>query len=125
MIKIDLARILAEKQECTLKQSQEFVNAAIDEIGYALERGERVLLAGFGCFEVRQRESRQGRNPKTGQELVIPSAKYPAFRAGKLLKERLNADTPIGSSISSKPIESINTKIGEPTPRVRKARSEK
>ena len=54
-----------------------------------MSKGDRVQITGFGTFERRNRKKRTGRNPQTGQSLIIPAAKYPAFVAGKSLKERV------------------------------------
>ncbi|OPY55803.1 MAG: DNA-binding protein HU [Pelotomaculum sp. PtaU1.Bin035] len=89
MIKIDLARAMAQKTGTTLKTADRFLEAFVEAVGVALERGEKVQLAGFGTFEVRSWGERPGRNPRTGEELVVPAGRHPAFRAGKKLKERL------------------------------------
>lgn len=90
MIKIDLARAIADKMGITLRQSEEIINALIEEIGTALEKGEKVQLAGFGTFSLHHREAKMGRNPKTGEEVPVPAHNYPGFKPGKGLKERVN-----------------------------------
>ena len=55
-----------------------------------LKKGEKVVLSGFGTFEVRTRVARSGRNPRTGEEIKVPAQKTPAFKVGKLLKDAIN-----------------------------------
>ena len=59
----------------------------VDTIQEMLAQGEKVVLTGFGTFEVRHRVARKGRDPRTGQEIQIPAQRTPAFRAGKGLKD--------------------------------------
>ena len=56
-----------------------------------LKKGEKIQLVGFGTFEVSERAERTGRNPQTGKEMVIPASKAPKFKAGKALKDMINA----------------------------------
>ena len=65
------------------------LNACLDGIGSALEKGDDVTLIGFGTFSVRERAARTGRNPQTGKPLKIPASKSASFKAGKALKERV------------------------------------
>jgi len=58
-------------------------------IASAVSKGDRVQITGFGTFERRNRKKRTGRNPQTGDSIMIPAAKYPAFVAGKSLKDRI------------------------------------
>lgn len=87
MNKTKLISSVAEKTDLTKKDAEKAVNAVFAAIEEALARGEKVQLVGFGTFEVRDRKERTGRNPQTGEEIVIPAAKVPAFKAGKSLKE--------------------------------------
>lgn len=66
------------------------VDAILDQITKALQRGDRVQLTGFGTFEVRRRKARQARNPQTGQPIHVPAQNTPAFKAGKTLKDSVN-----------------------------------
>lgn len=65
------------------------VDAVFEAIADSLVQGEKVVLVGFGAFEVRQRKGRVGRNPQTGEPVEVPARRVPAFSAGKLLKERV------------------------------------
>lgn len=73
------------------KRSSEVVTLVLDLIKEALEKGERVKISGFGNFEIRKKEPRKGRNPQTGEEIVISERRVLSFKASQVLKERLNA----------------------------------
>ena len=90
MNKADLISVIAEKSGLTKKDSEKALNAFVDAVQQALVEGDRVQLVGFGTFEVRERSARKGRNPQTGEEIDIPAASVPAFKAGKALKEAIN-----------------------------------
>ena len=87
MNKPELVNAIAEKTGLNKKDSERAVNAFVESISEALAKGEKVSLVGFGTFEVRTRQARTGRNPRTGQTLTIPAAKVPAFKPGKQLRE--------------------------------------
>ncbi len=72
-------------------QINDTIKALLDTIAESLENGEKVGFVGFGAFDVRERESRKGRNPQTGKTMTIPSATIPKFRPGKSLKDRINS----------------------------------
>ncbi|WP_099204475.1 HU family DNA-binding protein [Scatolibacter rhodanostii] len=90
MNKSELIAEVATKAEITKKDADAAVNAVIESITEALEKGDKVQLVGFGTFEVRERGARTGRDPRTNQEIKIPASKAPAFKAGKALKETVN-----------------------------------
>ena len=87
MNKGELVDKVSEKASVTKKQADAVVSAAIESIMEAVSSGEKVTLVGFGSFEPRHRKEREGRNPKTGETMVIPATTVPAFSAGKLFKE--------------------------------------
>ncbi len=89
MNKSDLIQAVAENSGLTTKESSSAVDAMFDGISDSLAKGERVQLVGFGTFEVRSRKEREGRNPATGETIKIEAANYPAFKAGKALKDKL------------------------------------
>ncbi len=66
------------------------VDAIVAAIAKAMEAGEKVQLSGFGTFELKERGERTGRNPKTGETVVIPASKYPSFSPSKALKKSFN-----------------------------------
>jgi integration host factor subunit beta len=87
-----IARIAAANPHLYHRDVERIVTTIFDEITSALARGDRVELRGFGAFSVKERDSRTGRNPRTG-EAVSVSAKYvPFFKTGKELREKLNTD---------------------------------
>lgn len=90
MNKAQLVERIAEYIDCPKNQSEALLDATLEVIQEALSRGEEVKLVGFGTFSLAERKERQGRNPKTGQTLKIPSSKIPKFKAGKDFKERVN-----------------------------------
>jgi len=87
MNKSELINAVAEKAALSKKDSEAAVTAALEAITAALSEGEEVRLVGFGTFEVKKREARIGRNPKTKEEIQIPATKVPAFKPGKALKD--------------------------------------
>jgi integration host factor subunit beta len=92
MIKSELIAALAEEHpHLTHAHAERVVNRVLDEIAKALERGDRVELRGFGAFSVRRRPARKGRNPRTGDEVHVKEKHVPFFRAGKELRERVDA----------------------------------
>lgn len=90
MNKQELITKISEKTGLTKKSADEALKATIDSIQEALESGDKVQLIGFGTFETRERAEKTGRNPRTGEELIIPASKVPAFKAGKEFKDRVN-----------------------------------
>ena len=91
MNKADLITAVAEKTGSKKKDAEAAVNAMTACIEEALKVGEKVQIIGFGTFEVRQRKSRQGRNPrKPGEVIKMEASKAPVFKAGKALKDAVN-----------------------------------
>lgn len=87
MKKEDLIRTLSEKAGISRKQAQEFIEAFVESMIEGIKRDGRVLLVGFGTFEVVERKGRKGVNPRTGEKIEIPPKKVVKFRSGKLLRE--------------------------------------
>lgn len=87
MTKAELAGRVADKIHLTKKQTEGIVNILFACITEALKEGDKVELRGFGSFRTRSRNAREGRNPKTGDAVHIPSKKVPFFKAGKELRE--------------------------------------
>lgn len=87
MTKSDLVDSVASKTGLTKKDTARTIDAILETIKEQLKAGEKVQLVGFGSFEVKKREARVGRNPKTMEEIRIPARNVPVFRAGKELKE--------------------------------------
>ncbi len=89
MNKAELVGVVAEKAGMTRKDADKAINTVFESIVESLGNGEKVQVLGFGTFDIRERKSREGRNPATGEAIQIPAAKAPAFKAGKMLKERV------------------------------------
>ena len=87
MNKAELVAAVAEKTALSKKDSEKAVNAAFETITAALVGGDKVQHVGFGAFEVKERNARIGRNPKTKEEIQIPASRVPVFKAGKALKD--------------------------------------
>ncbi len=91
MTKSELITRLAEANPHLYQRDIErIVTTIFDEIATALARGDRVELRGFGAFSVKRREARQGRNPRTGEQVAVTEKAVPFFKTGKQLRERLN-----------------------------------
>lgn len=90
MNKTELIASVAQKTELTKKDAEKAVKALFDSISEELAKGEKVQVIGFGTFEVRARQAREGRNPRTSEVIKIQASKSPAFKAGKQLKELVN-----------------------------------
>ncbi len=91
MNKAELVAAIAEKTELSKKDSEKALKAFIDVVTEELKKDEKVQLVGFGTFEVANRPAREGRNPKTKDTIKIPASKAPKFKAGKALKDAMNA----------------------------------
>ncbi len=81
---------IAEGADISKAAAGRALDAFIASVTESLQEGDAVALVGFGTFDVRERAARTGRNPQTGQEIDIPAAKVPGFRAGKALKDAVN-----------------------------------
>ena len=90
MNKTELIASVAEKAGMTKKDAERAVNAALETITAALAEGDRVQLSGFGIFEVKTREARTGRNPRTKETIQIPASKAPVFKASSALKATIS-----------------------------------
>jgi integration host factor subunit beta len=91
MTKADLVNDVADAAELTKKDAERLVEIVFESIIDSLNKGEKIELRGFGSFRVRERGARRGRNPKTGEPVSIPAKRVPYFKAGKELKELINA----------------------------------
>lgn len=91
MTKSELVQRLADKNpHLYLRDIEKIVDTVLGEITDALVRGDRVELRGFGAFSVKGRESRTGRNPRTGESVTVAAKTMPFFKTGKELRDRLN-----------------------------------
>ncbi|HXU11229.1 MAG TPA: integration host factor subunit beta [Candidatus Binatia bacterium] len=110
MTKAELVEEVARVSELTKKHSEIIVNTVFDSIVDALRKDEKIELRGFGSFRIRQRRSRQGRNPKTGDKVDVPAKRIPYFKPGKELKELINNSVQSPESAAS----SFSTPGAEP-----------
>ena len=90
--KADLADTLFNELGLNKREAKEFVELFFEKIREALEAGESVKLSGFGNFGVREKNSRPGRNPKTGEEIPISARRVVTFKASQKLKDRVAAN---------------------------------
>ncbi|MBQ1917322.1 MAG: HU family DNA-binding protein [Lachnospiraceae bacterium] len=91
MNKTELVTEIAEKADTSKKEAEVVLRAFTDVVTEQLKKGEKIQLVGFGTFEVAERSARTGRNPQTGEEMQIAASKAPKFKAGKALKDAVNA----------------------------------
>ena len=93
MIKSELIQRISQKNPHLYHRDVErIINTVFDKIVEALGNGDRVELRGFGAFSVKERQSREGRNPRTGELVQVDAKRVPFFKTGKELRERLNKD---------------------------------
>jgi len=92
MTKSELVEMITENQEgITRHEAEVVVNTIFSVIGDALGAGDHVELRGFGSFTTKQRNARLGRNPKTGDSVMVPAKTVPHFKPGKELRERVDS----------------------------------
>jgi integration host factor subunit alpha len=91
LTKADIADQLFEEVGLNKREAKEFVDAYFEAIRGSLEKGENVKLSGFGNFQLREKNQRPGRNPKTGKEIPISARRVVTFRPGQKLRARVEA----------------------------------
>ena len=91
LTKAEMAERLFENVGLNKREAKEVVDAFFEVVREALERGEQVKLSGFGNFDLRRKNQRPGRNPKTGEEIPISARRVVTFRPGQKLKIRVEA----------------------------------
>ena len=91
MNKVELNAALADKSDVSKKDAAKVLEAFTDTVTEELTKKEKVTLVGFGTFETRERAARTGKNPRTGEALKIAASVAPVFKAGKALKDAVNA----------------------------------
>ncbi|HIU77747.1 MAG TPA: HU family DNA-binding protein [Candidatus Pelethocola excrementipullorum] len=90
MNKTELVTAIAEQTQLSKKDAEAALKAFTDVVADELKKGGKVQLVGFGTFEVSERGEREGRNPQTGETMIIKASKTPKFKAGKALKDMMN-----------------------------------
>ena len=91
MNRTELIAAMAEKTELSKKDAEKALKAFTDVVAEELKKGEKIQLVGFGTFEVSERAAREGRNPQTNEPMQIAASRAPKFKAGKALKDMVNA----------------------------------
>ena len=91
MNRTELVAAMAAETQLSKKDAEAALKAFIDVVSAELKKGEKVQLVGFGTFEVAERAAREGRNPQSGEVMKIAASKAPKFKAGKALKDLVNA----------------------------------
>jgi len=97
MTKADLIEEVARVVEFTRKESETIVEAIFDSVVNALRQDDKIEIRGFGSFRTRQRQSRVGRNPKTGARVEVPAKRVPYFKPSKELKDLVNEPPAAGA----------------------------
>lgn len=105
MTKADLIEEVARITDVTRRDSEVIVETIFDSIVHSLRAGDKIEIRGFGSFRTRQRNSRIGRNPKTGDRVDVPAKKIPFFKPSKELKDLVNATdgAPSGAGSAAAP----------------------
>lgn len=91
MNKSELVAAIAENAGLSKKDAEKALGAFTDIVADTLKKGDKIQLIGFGTFETSERAARTGRNPQTNETIEIPASKAPRFKAGKALKDLVNA----------------------------------
>ena len=91
MVKSELIESLAERADITQAKAEEVVDLFFNSITETLAQGDRVEIRGFGAFTVRDYKSYNGRNPKTGEQIVVPPKRLPFWKTGQELKQRVDS----------------------------------
>ncbi len=92
MNRSELITVISDNTNLTRNQVENVLDNFAEVVGKCLAKGEKVVLTGFGTFEVRNRVSRVGRNPRSGAAIDIPALRTPAFKSGKALKEVIRGE---------------------------------
>ncbi len=103
MTKAELIEEVSRVVEMTRKDSETIVEAIFDSVVRSLKAGEKIEIRGFGSFRTRQRQSRIGRNPKTGARVEVPSKRIPYFKPSKELKDLVNGDDRTPPAVTAPP----------------------
>jgi integration host factor subunit alpha len=92
LTKADMAERLSSEQQLSKRDAKDMVEAFFEEVSSSLVNNEQVKLSGFGNFDLRDKRSRPGRNPKTGEEVAITARRVVTFRPGQKLKDRVESE---------------------------------
>lgn len=104
MTKSELIEAVAAKvSNFSRKDIEVIVDTLFDSMSTSLSKGDKVEIRGFGSFKIKEREGRQGRNPKSGENIFIESKRVPFFKAGKEIRERINSEEEGETKPAAKP----------------------
>ena len=92
LTKSDIVEAIQKKNGCSLKKSADIVESLLEIIKNSLESGEDVLISGFGKFQVRDKRERKGRNPATGEDMMIIPRRVVTFKCSGRLRDKINGD---------------------------------
>lgn len=113
MTKSNLIERLCDKGNVSAGRSEQIVNAIFDALEQALNRGERIEIRGFGSFETRSYKGYKGRNPRTGTEVEVKPKRLPFFKAGKELKDRIDAAAQLAATSRAARAAAATTPVRE------------
>ena len=116
MTKADLVEEVVKVSGLSKKHAEIIVNSVFSSITEALQNDDKIELRGFGSFRVRRRRSRQGRNPKTGDQVAVPEKRIPYFKPGKELKDLINSGPGTSADASPGDAATIETPVGSVNP---------
>lgn len=91
MKKSEFITLVAEQTGLSKKDTERTIDAVFASLGDVMAQGDKLQVSGFGTFETKERAARTGHNPRTGEEIKIAAAKVPVFKAGKGLKDKVDA----------------------------------
>ena len=103
MTKAELVEDVARAAELTKKDAERLVEIVFESIIESLNQGEKIELRGFGSFRIRKRNARQGRNPKTGENVSVPAKRIPYFKPSKELKDLVNEEAVVAAAPKDPP----------------------
>jgi len=107
MTRSDLVAQLAERfGQLTHRDTEFAVKTILDAMSAALAKGHRIEIRGFGSFSINRRPPRVGRNPRSGEQVVIPEKLVPHFKPGKALRESVDAQVPVLDEPAATPVKS-------------------
>ena len=101
LTKAEIAEALFDQLGLNKREARELVDMFFEELRAALAAGEQVKLSGFGNFDLRSKNQRPGRNPKTGEKVEVPAKRVPYFKPSKELKDLINEDGTSGGALPS------------------------
>lgn len=90
MNKTELVAAMSRRANLTQRDTERALDAFLEVMSETLREGDKIQLVGYGTFEVRERAQRKGKNPQTGEEILIPATRVPVFKPGKILRDMIH-----------------------------------